>query len=91
MPKLVRTARGQVVDFDLIRIKQQLAKATAPAEVRERENFVERRLKRKLKQRALTAEAAVPEVVVEQPIAAEEVLSVDKPKTKDKPVEKHKD
>lgn len=63
MPKIVRTARGEMVDFDLIRIKQQLANAPAPTEVRERENFVERRLKRKLKQRAAS--------LVEQPAAAE--------------------
>lgn len=63
MPKIVRTARGEMVDFDLIRIKQQLADAPAPTEVRERENFVERRLKRKLKQRATS--------LVDQPAAVE--------------------
>lgn len=68
MPKIVRTARGEMVDFDLIRIKQQLADAPAPTEVRERENFVERRLKRKLKQRATS--------LVEQPAAVEPVGEV---------------
>lgn len=69
MPKIVRTARGEMVDFDLIRIKQQLADAPAPTEVRERENFVERRLKRKLKQRATS--------LVDQPAAAEINLAVE--------------
>lgn len=63
MPKIVRTARGKLIDFNLLKIKQQLADAPAPTEVRERENFVERRLKRKLKQRAPS--------LVEQPVAVE--------------------
>lgn len=49
MTKLVRTARGELVDFDLIKIKQQLSDAPAPTEVAARENFVEKRLKRKLR------------------------------------------
>lgn len=49
MTKLVRTALGQIVDFDLIKLKQQLAESPAPTEVKARENFVEKRLKRKLR------------------------------------------
>lgn len=55
MTKLVRTARGDMVDFDLIKIKQQLADSPAPTEVKARENFVEKRLKRKLKNRTVPA------------------------------------
>lgn len=53
MTKLVRTARGEMVDFDLIKIKQQLADSPAPTEVKARENFVEKRLKRKLKNKTV--------------------------------------
>lgn len=52
MANLVRSARGDIVDFDLLKIKQQLASTVAPVEVRSRENFIEKRLKRKLKNRA---------------------------------------
>lgn len=55
MTKLVRTARGDMVDFDLIKIKQQLADSPAPTEVKARENFVEKRLKRKLKNKTVPA------------------------------------
>jgi hypothetical protein len=55
MTKLVRTARGDLVDFDLIKIKQQLSDAPAPTEVAARENFVEKRLKRKLRTKTVPA------------------------------------
>lgn len=55
MTKLVRTARGDLVDFDLIKIKQQLSDAPAPTEVAARENFVEKRLKRKLRSKTVPA------------------------------------
>lgn len=55
MTKLVRTARGEMVDFDLIKIKQQLSDAPAPTEVAARENFVEKRLKRKLRTKTVPA------------------------------------
>ena len=39
--KVTRSARGEVVDFDLIAIKQQLAAAPVPQEVQARREFVE--------------------------------------------------
>lgn len=63
MTKLVRTARGQMVDFDLIKIKQQLADMPVPTEVKARENFVEKRLKRKLRTKSVpTVTPVQPEV-----------------------------
>jgi hypothetical protein len=55
MTKMVRSARGDLVDFDLIKLKQQLADAPAPTEVAARENFVEKRLKRKLRTKTVPA------------------------------------
>lgn len=57
MTKLVRSARGELVDFDLIKIKQQLADTPAPTEVKARENFVEKRLKRKLRNKTVPSVA----------------------------------
>ena len=36
MPNIVRSARGEVVDFELMAIKAQLAQQTAPAAVEKR-------------------------------------------------------
>ena len=41
MPRLVRSARGEVVDFDLIAIANQLASAPPPVSVNERRQFID--------------------------------------------------
>jgi hypothetical protein len=41
MGKLARSARGKVVDFDLIAIRQQLANAPAPVEVSTRREYID--------------------------------------------------
>ncbi len=37
MPKLVRSAKGQVIDFELLAIKQQLANSPVPKVVEDRQ------------------------------------------------------
>lgn len=49
MAKPVKSARGELVDFDLIKIKQQIAAAPKPTNVKAREDFVDKKLKRRLK------------------------------------------
>lgn len=49
MSRKVRSARGEIVDFDLLQIKNQLASASEPVEVKQRQQFVEHRLKKKTK------------------------------------------
>ena len=41
MPRIVRTARGEQVDFDTIVIKQQLAQAPMNIEVARRKEFID--------------------------------------------------
>lgn len=41
MSKSTRSARGQIVDFDLLSIKQQLATAPVPVGVNERRRFID--------------------------------------------------
>lgn len=48
MAKKVRSARGVEVDFDLLKVKQQIAESPA-IDVSARENFVEKRLRRRTK------------------------------------------
>lgn len=49
MSKGVKSARGQVVDFDLLRIKQQMASAPKTTTVQAREDFIDQKFKRRLK------------------------------------------
>ena len=41
MPRMVRTGRGEMVDFDAILIKQQLAQAPMNIEVARRKEFID--------------------------------------------------
>lgn len=56
MSKGVKSARGVVVDFDLLKIKQQIASAPKPTQVQAREDFIDQKFKRRLKR--LNTEAA---------------------------------
>lgn len=49
MPKVVRSAKGQPVNFDMLKIKQQIASAPKPATVKAREDFIDQKFKRRLK------------------------------------------
>lgn len=41
MPRIVRSARGELVDFDLIAIANQLASAPIPVSIHERRQFID--------------------------------------------------
>ena len=58
MSKGVKSARGQVVDFDLLKIKQQIASAPKPTQVQVREDFIDQKFKRRLKRLNTEATAA---------------------------------
>lgn len=47
MPKLIRSARGEMVNFDLVLIKQEIAANAAPTNVSSREDFIESRIRRR--------------------------------------------
>lgn len=49
MAKKVRSARGEMVDFDLLKIKEQMASAPPPTDVRARQDFIEKRMRRRIK------------------------------------------
>lgn len=73
MPKFVRTARGRKIDFDLLKVKAQIANVQKPIEVQKREEFVERRLRRKLKkaQRELAAKKKQTAAIETEPVKVE--------------------
>lgn len=60
MKKITRSARGTIVDFDLIRIKQQMETAPKPTDVRARESFIDQKFKRRIKK--LTQEVITPPI-----------------------------
>lgn len=55
MGKKVRSARGEMVDFDLMLIQQQLAATPIRADVQARQDFIERRLRRHIRKVAKPA------------------------------------
>jgi hypothetical protein len=61
----VKSAKGEIVDFDLLKIKQQIADAPLSTKVAARQNFVDNKFKRRIKrtiQEVKSVEEA-PEVV----------------------------
>ena len=74
MGKKVRSAKGDLVDFDFLKIKEQLASAPTPMEVKNRQNFIENRLKRRLKKKSPVVEKAAIEVEPTLPDPAEDVV-----------------
>jgi hypothetical protein len=67
MPKKVRSARGVMVDFDLIAIKKQIAERPATNDVRARQDFIEKKLRRRLKKAAKESKADVVKSVEVEP------------------------
>ena len=67
---IVRSARGVVVNFDELKIKQQLVETPTPLEVKARQNFVDQRLKRRAKRQAQKALEGT-----QAPVAAEEEVA----------------
>lgn len=63
MSKTVKSARGADVNFDLMKIQQQLASAPKPTNVKAREDFIDQKFKRRLKkiQRDVVADVTAQE------------------------------
>ena len=65
-----KSAKGEIVDFDLLKIKQQIASAPPSSDVARRQDFIENRLRRRTKKVVLPVapietNASVPEVAEE--------------------------
>lgn len=93
--KGVLSARGERVDFDLLKIKQQIASAPKATTVAAREDFIDKKFKRRLNRQTREVVAQVAEintepkgtVVEEEPV---EIIAptVEKTTTKPKAQEK---
>jgi len=49
MPKIVRSIKGEQVDFDMLKIKQSIASAPSPLEVSERRDYIDNKLQRRIR------------------------------------------
>jgi len=76
MPRVTCSAKGENVDFDMLRIKEQMAKAPKSTTVKAREDFVDQKFKRRLKRLKQTAIAPIPDLkpAVEEPAAIASVV-----------------
>ena len=83
MGKKVRSAKGEVVDFDLLRIKEQIASAPPPQDVKLRKDFIENRLRRRIKKATPPAPAVKIDKQAEEVSADAETVE-EKPTTRQK-------
>lgn len=65
MSKKAVSAKGMIVDFDLLVIKEQMRKQPRTTNVQARENFVDRKFRRRMKQ----AVESVDQINVDKPVA----------------------
>lgn len=63
MSKSVKSARGEDVNFELMKIKEQMSTAPKPTNVQAREDFIDQKFKRRLKKlrRDVASEVVTPE------------------------------
>lgn len=75
----VRSAKGVLVNFDLLKIKEEIAAGPKPVNVQKREDFIDKKIRRRVKK------APVPKLAVEvdSPVTTEQEepaeLKLDKP------------
>lgn len=70
MPR-VKSAKGKVIDFDLLKIKRQIAEKPISIDVKARQTFIDQKARRRL--RKLTQKAAAASIdVVSEALAAVE-------------------
>ena len=83
--KTVRSARGAIVDFDLMAIKEQMAAAPAPLDVKKRQDFIDRRMRRRLKRKPALQPTIIAPVepeakIVENSPEGEQIVTREAPK-----------
>lgn len=71
-----KSARGEIIDFDLLKIKQQIASAPPSSEVSRRKDFIENRLRRRTKKvepvvAAIEVDKPAPEVAPAEDVVIE--------------------
>lgn len=74
MVRKTRSAKGVEVNFDLMKIKEQIASAPASIDVKKRQDFIESRMRRRPKKKLpeIPAPASTKEIDVEPQLASVE-------------------
>ena len=75
MANKIKSARGELVDFDLLKIKDQIASSPPAADVQARQDFIDRRLRRRLKKVTPPAPKIKDKDVVTKELPGTEELS----------------
>lgn len=57
MGKKVRSAKGVIIDFDLLKIKEQIAQTPPSVDVKKREEFIDKKFQRRLRKQKKEVEA----------------------------------
>jgi len=65
MPRKVKSAKGEVIDFDLLKIKAQIAARPPTTDVKKREDFIDKKLRRRVKR--IKKDVTVAEEVAVEP------------------------
>ncbi|MNC32563.1 hypothetical protein D3C75_809250 [compost metagenome] len=87
MAKLIRSARGTQVDFDLVLIKQQIAANAAPTNVQARDDFIENKIRRRTRRVAKVGEAPVAARELGEEVTTVTHLDLDEPEEFQEPLE----
>jgi len=85
MARKTRSIRGEIVDFDLFDIKKQMQNAPITTDVKKRENFIDKKRRRNVKNVINTLIANKPPTAVDSVASVESTevnLAVDTPTTK---------
>lgn len=75
MARGARSARGEIVDFDLLRIKENLGAAPKASTVKAREDFIDQKFKRRL--RRMTETAVTAPVAPRAPVPETTEVAID--------------
>jgi len=75
MAKKVKTIKGVSIDWDLLKIKQEISNAPTPLEVQERKQYIDNKLRRKINR---AKESLVKKIIDEQ--KPEDIISDSNPK-----------
>lgn len=76
MPR-VKSAKGRVIDFDLLKIKRQMAGKPVTIDVKARQNFIDQKARRRL--RKITKQATAATIKVDSEVLADVEPSKENP------------
>lgn len=68
MSRKIRSMRGEIIDLDLLKIKQQMASTPKPVDVKEREQFVDKKIRRRVRKQKVVKDDDLdidPTIVIE--------------------------